>query len=319
MATTRCAILSAMHDGSRKTIFAAFAANLGIAIAKFIGFAFTGAASMLSEAVHSVADTTNQGLLLLGGKKARRAPTERHPFGFGRERYFWAFIVALVIFALGSAFAIVEGIDKVRHPEHLDSAAWAIGILSVSVALETFSFRTAAKEARKSKGNQTWFGYINSAKAPEIPLVLLEDLGALIGLAVALGAVALTLVTDNGRWDGVGAILIGVVLGAISILLAIKMKSLLIGESADANDISAIRAAILDAPNTHDLIHLRTQHFGPDELLVAAKVTFADDLHGQSLADAIDATERRIRDAVPTSLYLFIEPDVRHVEEVPQP
>ena len=308
-----------MQDGSRKTILAAFAANLGIAIAKFIGFAFTGAASMLSEGVHSVADTTNQGLLLLGSKKARRAPTERHPFGFGRERYFWAFIVALVIFALGSAFAIVEGIDAVRHPEPLDSAVWAIGILGVSVLLESFSFRTAAKEARKSKGDQTWFVYINSAKAPEIPLVLLEDFGALIGLAVALSAVTLTLATDNGRWDGVGAIIIGVVLGAISILLAIKMKSLLIGESADAHDVAAIRAAILSAPHTNDLIHLRTQHFGPDELLVTAKIVFGDSLHGQSLADAIDATERRIRDAVPTSLYLFIEPDVRHEGEVPQP
>ena len=185
--------------------------------------------------------------------------------------------------------------------------------------LESFSFRTAAKEARKSKGDQTWFVYINSAKAPEIPLVLLEDFGALIGLAVALSAVTLTLATDNGRWDGVGAIIIGVVLGAISILLAIKMKSLLIGESADAHDVAAIRAAILSAPHTNDLIHLRTQHFGPDELLVTAKIVFGDSLHGQSLADAIDATERRIRDAVPTSLYLFIEPDVRHEGEVPQP
>ncbi len=307
-----------MHDGSRKTIVAAFAANLGIAIAKFVGFAFTGAASMLSEGVHSIADTTNQGLLLLGSKKAQREPTERHPFGFGRERYFWAFIVALVIFALGSAFALTEGFDKVRHPEHLDSPAWAIGILGFSVVLESISFRTAASEANKTRGSMSWLEYINSAKAPEIPLVLLEDFGALVGLAVALLAVVMTMITDNGRWDGGGAIVIGLVLGAISISLAIKMKSLLIGESADPTEISAIRSAILAADDTEDLIHLRTQHFGPEELLVAAKVVFHDRLHGQSLADAIDATEQRIRQAVPTTTYLFIEPDVRHLGEIPQ-
>ena len=299
-----------VEQASKTTIIAAFLANLGIAIAKFVGFAFTGASSMLSEGVHSLADTGNQGLLLLGSNRARRPPDDSHPFGYGRERYFWAFVVALVLFTLGAAFAVYEGIHKIQHPAALDAPGWAFGVLGFSILLETFSFRTAQREAKHTKGTQTWWQYVRDNKSPEIPLVLLEDFGALTGLTVALVAVSLTVATGNPMWDGIGSVMIGAVLATISVVLAIEMKSLLIGEAADPDEVIAIREAIIGAEHVRALIHLRTQHFGPEELLVAAKVEFDDELHGASLASAVDAVEERVRAISPSTYYLFIEPDV---------
>jgi cation diffusion facilitator family transporter len=296
--------------GGTKAIVAAFFANLGIAIAKFVGFLFTSSASMLAESIHSFADTGNQGLLLLGGRRARKAPDKEHPFGYGRERYFWAFVVALVLFSLGSLFAIFEGIEKIRHPHELDSIEWAIAILVVAIGLESISMRTAVVEVNHARGSVPLRRYIRRAKEPELPVVLLEDAGALLGLVIALTAIIVAKVTDNAVWDGVGTLSIGILLGIIAVVLAIEMKSLLIGEGASSEHLQAIERAIAESPDVEHLIHLRTQHIGPDELLVGAKVQFLNGLDVAQLAAAIDRLETRVRAAVPIARPLYIEPDI---------
>jgi cation diffusion facilitator family transporter len=300
--------------GSKRAILAALLANLGIAIAKFIGFAFTMSSSMLAEGVHSVADTGNQVLLLLGGKRASRAPTADHQFGFGRERFFWAFVVSIVLFTLGSAFAVFEGIEKILHPHQLESPAWAIGILSVALVLESISFRTAVREARPAKGSASWFRYIRRSKSPELPVVLLEDAGALIGLVIALTAVILDTVTGNAIWDGIGTLAIGLLLGVIAIVLCIEMKSLLIGEAASPTHEASIRAAIEQHPDVERLINMRTEHIGPDDILVATKLQFTGDLTMTELAAIINAIEASIRAVVPEATRIFIEPDIHRAE-----
>ncbi|HYU39502.1 MAG TPA: cation diffusion facilitator family transporter [Acidimicrobiia bacterium] len=304
-----------MQEGSRRAIVAAFLANLGIAIAKFVGFAITGAASLLAEALHSVADTGNQALLFLGGARARRRPTPEHPFGYGRERYFWAFVVALMLFSLGGLFAVYEGIDKLLHPHQLESVAIALAVLSVAIVLESLSFRTAFVEAAAVKGEESWWSFIRRSKSPELPVVLLEDTGALLGLGLAFVGVSLAEVTGNPRWDAVGSIGIGILLVVIAIVLAAEMKSLLIGESATAQTESAIRAAIRDGPEVRRIIHLRTLHLGPDELLVAAKVEL-DSPSVPDLTRAIDTVEVRIRAAVPIARLIYLEPDVYRSDAV---
>ncbi|MDP8937140.1 MAG: cation diffusion facilitator family transporter [Actinomycetota bacterium] len=303
-----------MQEGSRKAIIAAFFANLGIAIAKFVGFALTGAASMLAEAVHSVADSTNQGLLLLGGKRARKAATTEHPFGYGRERYFWSFVVALVIFTLGSLFALYEGVEKLRHPHELESATVAIVILLFGIALETFSLRTAVKESQHAKGDASWWHFIRHAKVPELPVVLLEDIGAMIGLVLALVGVTTAEVTGNPRWDAVGSVGIGVLLGVIAITLVIEMKSLLIGESASPEMTGRIRGAIEGDDAVRRVIHMRTQHLGPDELLVAAKLELGGDLDFAQVAGAINRVENSVRATVPEARVIYLEPGVARAQ-----
>ena len=297
-------------EGSRKAIIAAFFANLGIAIAKFVGFFFTGAASMLAEEVHSVADTTNQGLLLLGSARARRGPTEEHPFGYGRERYFWAFVVALVIFTLGSLFALFEGEEKLRHPHELESAGWAVAILVLAIGFESLSLRTAVHESRRVKGDASWWSFIRRSKVPELPVVLLEDVGALIGLVFALAGVSLAELTGNARFDAAGSLAIGVLLGVIAITLVIEMKSLLIGESASPSVRATIARTIESAPHVRALIHLRTEHIGPEELLVGAKLEVDPELTMPELAEAIDEVEAAVRAAVPAARVIYLEPDV---------
>jgi cation diffusion facilitator family transporter len=299
-----------MHEGSRRAIVAAFAANLGIALAKFVAFFFTGAASMLAEAVHSVADTGNQALLFLGGARARRAPTEEHPFGFGRERYFWAFVVALVLFTLGSLFAIGEGIEKLRHPHELESPIWALVVLGVSIFLETLSFITAQREANRIRRGESLIAFIRHTKNPELPVVLLEDMGALLGLVFACFGVGLAVWTGDPRFDAAGSVAIGILLGCIAVVLAIEMKSLLIGEAASPADVQRIRTAMQSAPHVARVIHLRTMHLGPDDLLVASKVAFDPRLDFAALAKAIDETERRVREVIPAARLIFLEPDV---------
>ena len=300
-----------MEGGSRRAIVAAFLANAGIATAKFLGFAFTGAASLLAEAVHSVADTSNQFLLLLGSKRARKGETRERPFGHGRERYFWGFVVALVIFSLGSLFALVEGEEKLRKPHELESLGWAAGILVVAIVLESLSLRTAVRQSRERKRRAgSWWRFIRVAKVPELPVVLLEDVGALIGLGFALVGVALARVTGNPRFDAVGSIAIGLLLGAIAVILVIEMKSLLIGEAASPTQIDAIRKAIESDGQVRRLIHMRTEHLGPDDLLVGAKIEFDQQLRFPDVAAAIDSVEQRIRDAVPEARVIYVEPDV---------
>ncbi len=295
--------------GGTRAIIAALAANAGIALAKFVGFAITGASSMLAEAVHSVADTSNQGLLLLGQRTSRREATAEHPFGFGRDRYFYSFIVALMLFTLGSAFAIYEGIHKLRHPEPLTAPIVAVIILVVAIGLEGYSFRTAIAESNKIKGKVTWWGFIRQSRTPELPVVLLEDAGALLGLVFALFGVGLTVITGDPLWDGVGTLMIGTLLGVIAVILIVEMKSLLIGEGATPTELAAITGALV-AGRVQRLIHIRTQYMGPEELLVAAKIALEPGLPLSEVAAEIDGAEARVRAAVPTARLIYLEPDL---------
>jgi cation diffusion facilitator family transporter len=298
-----------VQEGSRKAIFAALVANAGIALAKLVGFLLTGAASLLAEAVHSFADTSNQGLLLLGGKRARQEESRVHPFGYGRERYFWAFVVALVLFLLGGVFAIYEGIEKLRHPHELESFAIAIGILLVAVALESYSLSTAVKEANHVRGDASWWQFIRRSRNPELPVVLLEDVGAELGLFMALGGVITARITDNPRWDAAGSLGIGILLVLIAVTLVVEMKSLLIGESATDQDIDTIERAICGTTNVQRLLHMRTQHLGPDELLVGAKLAMDPSLTFEQVAATINDCEARVRAAVPSARVVYLEPD----------
>ncbi|MEY2434920.1 MAG: hypothetical protein QOC92_4645 [Acidimicrobiaceae bacterium] len=299
------------EDGhGTKAVIAAFFANLGIAVMKFIGFAFTGSGAMLAEAVHSVADTGNEALLLLGGKKSRRMADDNHQFGYGRERYFWAFVVALLLFTVGALFSVFDGVDKLRHPHELEGPQVAIAILLGAMVLELWSFRTAVHESRKVKGEISWWRFVRTAKNPELPVVLLEDLAALIGLTIALSAVAAADITGDPKYDALGSLGIGVLLGSFAIVLAVEMRSLLIGESASPQMQRKIEAAIERNPKVRGIIHIRTEHLGPDELLVAAKLEFSPDLSFEELADAIDAVEFDVRQDVPEAHYMFLEPDV---------
>ena len=297
-------------SGGTKAIIAALLANAGIALAKFVGYLVTGSSSMLAEAVHSVADTSNQGLLLLGGKRAQRAATAEHPFGYGRDRYFYAFVVALLLFSLGSIFAIYEGVHKLESDEPLTSPIVAVIILLVAIGLESFSFRTAIVESRPLKGDSTWWQFIRQAKAPELPVVLLEDLGALIGLILAFLGVGLTVLTGNPIWDALGTIAIGVLLGIIAVILIVEMKSLLIGEGASEPVLGQIVSRLESCDPVERVIHIRTQYLGPDELLVAAKIAFVPMMRIEDVARAIDDAEHRVREAVPEARLIYLEPDL---------
>lgn len=305
------ASVAPVQDGSRRAIIAAFFANLGIAIAKFVGFVITGSAGLLAEAAHSLADTGNQGLLMYGSRRGRRPADRAHPFGYGPERYFWAFVVALVLFSMGGLFALYEGFHKLSDPHEIDNVGVAYAILGIAIALETFSLRTAVKEADHVRGDRSWWQYIRTSKAPELPVVLLEDIGAEIGLFLALGGLTMAEITGDPRWDAVGSISIGVLLVVIAIVLAIEMKGLLIGEAASDEHQQAIERAIDDSPEVNGIIHLRTMHLGPDQLLVAAKVEYDRSLDVAALASAIDATETNLRAALPLGVTVYIEPDIR--------
>ena len=301
-----------MNDGSKKAIYAAFSANLGIAISKFVGAVITGSAGLLAEAVHSLADTGNQALLLLGAKRSRREPTLQFQFGFGAERYFWSFIVALVLFMLGGIFALYEGINKFRHPHETNSFPLAITILGVAIVLETFSLRTAMKEANKLKpAKVSWFRYIKSTKQPELPVVLLEDFGAETGLILALGGLLLAHFTGDPRWDAIGSIAIGVLLVVIAFILASEMKHLLIGESADPDLQREFKHQIEQDPRIKEIIHMETLHIGPDDVLVAAKIDVNPDISVTELAQAIDEAEIRVRSVTPFNVIIHIEPDIK--------
>src|SRR3954453_6020711 len=297
------------HGGST-AIIAALLANLGIAAAKFVAFRVPGPPSMLAEAIHSLADSGNQVLLLVGGRQAKRAATPEHPFGYGRDRYIYAFIVSIVLFSGGGLFAVYEGVPKLQHPEELQSPAWAIGVLLVAVVLEGFSLRTAVKETGevKSPGESYW-RFIRTARAPELPVVLLEDTAALTGLVLALLGVGLAALTGNGIYDGIGTVAIGLLLLVVAVILAVETNSLLLGESATPEDQRKIVAALEDGQ--FSVIHMRTLHLGPDEVLVAAKTAATHDDTAEGIARGIDDAERRIRDAVPIARVIYLEPDLR--------
>jgi len=309
----------ASGHGTRRAIFAAFLANLGIAVAKFAAFLVTGSTSMMAESIHSVADTGNQGLLFLGGARSRRPADREHQFGYGAERYFWAFVVALVLFSLGALFSLYEGVEKLIHPHDLESPAVAFVVLGIASVLESFSLRTAVHESLPTRGDMTWWQFIRHTKTPELPVVLLEDVGALVGLGFAAIGLGLATATGETRYDAIGSIAIGLLLGVIAIVLAAEMKSLLIGESAEPDVDARIRIAIESGPEVRRVIHLRTLQLGPAELLVATKVDI-DAPSIAALAAAIDTIERRIRTEIPDATLIYVEPDLyRGAQPAPPP
>jgi cation diffusion facilitator family transporter len=299
--------------GGRRAIIAALLANLGIATTKFIAWGFSGAVSMLAEGVHSLADSGNQLLLLLGGKRARREATPAHPFGYGRERYFYAFIVSIILFTIGGVFSIYEGINKLQHPHELEMWWLPLLVLAIAIVLESLSLRTAVRESNPLRGSASWIQFIRHAKAPELPVVLLEDLAALLGLAFAFVGIGLTAITGNAMFDAIGTLCIGALLVVVAIVLGIETKSLLLGEGARPDDVKAISRAIEASPKVTGLIHMKTLFVGPEELLVAAKVGFIASSKLSDVASEIDAIEKRIRTAVPVARVIYIEPDVVRV------
>jgi len=298
-------------SGGSKAIIAAFLANMGIAIAKFAAWAISGSASMLAEAVHSVADSGNQLLLLLGGRRARRVADREHPFGYGRERYVYAFVVSIILFSIGGVFSIYEGVNKLTDP-HMLTAWWIpVGVLVIAIVLESFSLRTAVRESnRVRRPSQSWVSFVRHAKAPELPVVLLEDIGALLGLCFALFGVGMTVLTGNPVFDAIGTLMIGVLLVAIAVVLGIETKSLLVGEGANEADHNAIVAAIESGPEVEKIIHIKTLYLGPDEMLVAAKLGFVSNKLLREVAEDIDVIEARVRAAVPSASVLCLEPDI---------
>ena len=303
-------------QGGTKAILAALAANAGIAVTKFIAFALTGSSSMLAEGVHSVADSGNQLLLLLGGKRAQREADDEHPFGYGRSRYFYAFVVSIVLFSIGGLFALYEAYHKFLEPHPIEGQWWwvPLAVLGLAIVMESFSFRTAIHESRPHKGKKSWWSFIRTSKSPELPVILLEDFGALIGLVFALFGVSMTLLTHDGRWDAIGSAAIGVLLVAIAAVLATETKSLLLGEGASKENAEAIRSAIV-GEGVASVIHVKTLHLGPEELLVAAKIEVSEAATAAEVAQAIDAAETRIRAAVPIARAIYLEPDLRRAVE----
>jgi len=308
-------VSSVATEGSVKAVVTAMFANLGIAVTKFIAFLLTASSSMLAESVHSLADTSNQALLLVGGNRAKRAATPEHPFGYGRERYVYAFVVSIVLFSIGGLFALYEAWHKWRDPHPIESWQWVpIAVLLVAMLMEGYALRTAAVESNRVRGGRSWNEFVRTAKAPELPVILLEDCGALLGLLFALFGVSMTIVTGQGRWDATGTAMIGALLVIIAVILAVEMKSLLIGESASRAHQLAIKEA-LPGEGVESIIHIRTMHLGPDELLVAAKIAVDPTATGEEVAEAIDAAERRVRHAVPIARAIYLEPDLRRPDK----
>ncbi len=297
-------------QGGTKAVIAALLANAGIAVAKFIAFLISGSASMLAESVHSLADCGNQGLLLLGGRKSRKAADDAHPFGYGRERYVYAFVVAIILFSVGGVFSLYEGIDKIQHPHELELPIVPIAVLLVAIVLESFSLRTAVRESNHTRGKQTWIQFIRRAKQPELPVVLLEDVAALTGLVLALAGVGLSVITGNTLWDAIGTIAIGVLLVLVAVVLGIETKSLLVGEGATAVDLATIRKVFNDSTRVEALIHMKTLYLGPDELMIAAKVAFPERTMAVDIARSIDELETELREALPVARVIYIEPDI---------
>ena len=294
--------------GGTRTIVTALIANFTISIAKFFGFIITSSSAMLAEAVHSLADTSNQALLLLGKKRSKKLPSAQRPFGFGRERFFWAFVVSLVLFSLGSMYAVYEGIEKIRHPHEIESLWWALVILLFAMVMEAYAFQTAVKESRFYKGDHSWKSFIRRSRIPELPVVLLEDFGALMGLVFAFVCVLIADITGNAVWDGIGTLSIGILLGLIAIILAIETKSLLIGEGALPEQVVRIENTITSSPEVLSLIDMRTEYLGPETLLVAAKIEFSGETSHSDISGDVDTIENRIREVEPLAKIIYLEP-----------
>src|SRR4051795_3917774 len=305
-------------EGGTKAVIAALLANTGIAVMKFLAFALTGASSMLAEGIHSVADSGNQVLLLLGAKRSRREATPEHPFGFGRERYIYSFLVAIVLFTVGGLFALYEAYHKAHEvhagePNELLEGRWwwvAIVVLLGAIVMEGFSFRTATSEISKIKGDAGWVTFVRRAKSPELPVILLEDFAALVGLGFALLGVGLSKLTGNGYFDVAGTALIGLLLVVVAVVLGVETKSLLLGEAASPEAQRRLAASLEQTDGVDRVIHMRTMHLGPEELLVAVKIGVANTARAADVASCIDAAERAMRAAEPTARVIYVEPDI---------
>ena len=297
-------------EGSMRAIIAALLANIGISITKFIAAAFSGSASMFAEGIHSLADSGNQLLLIVGGKRAKRAATAAHPFGYGRSRYIYAFMVSIVLFSIGGLFSINEGIAKLSEPHELEMVWLPLTVLGVSIVLESFSLRTALKEAKHIRGSQNLVQFIRHAKSPELPVVMLEDMAALLGLVLAFGGVGLTVLTHDPIWDAIGTLAIGGLLILVAVILGLETSSLLVGEGATAGDTAKIRHALEIAKGVKSVIHMKTLYLGPDELMVAAKIGIDGKASGAEIAALIDAAEEDVRAVVPAARVIYLEPDV---------
>ena len=289
-------------SGGTKAIIAAMLANGGIAVTKFIAFLISGSSAMLAESVHSVADTSNQALLLLGGKQAKKHADAEHPFGYGRERYVYAFVVSIILFSVGGVFSLYEGIRKLQDPHPLEQAWLPITVLLIAIVLESFSLRTAVRESNLVRGKRSWIAFVRHSKAPELPVVLLEDVAAL--------GVGLTIITGDSMWDAIGTIAIGILLVLVAIVLGIETKSLLVGEGATVAQRVLIRDAINAHPDVRSLIHMKTLYLGPEELMVAAKIDFGSQTRLADVAASIDSVEQEIREAEPMARVIYIEPDI---------
>ena len=294
-----------------RAIIAALLANIGIAITKFIAAAFSGSASMFAEGIHSVADSGNQILPIIGGKRAKRAATASHPFGYGRSRYIYAFMVSIVLFAVGGLFSIMEGLNKLQHPHELEMVWLPMVVLGAAIIMESFSLRTAVIESNKIRGKQSWVKFIRHAKSPELPVILLEDLAALIGLVLAFGGVGLTVLTGDAIWDAIGTLAIGGLLVLVAIVLGLETSSLLVGEGATAEDTGKIRKALKDTAGVESVIHMKTLYLGPEELMVGAKIAVAEKATGKQIAKIIDVAEENMRTAVPAARVIYLEPDIQ--------
>jgi len=297
-------------EGSMKAIIAALLANVGIAITKFIAAAFSGSASMFAEGIHSLADSGNQVLLIIGGKRAKREATASHPFGYGRSRYIYAFMVSIVLFSIGGMFSISEGLSKLEHPHELEMAWLPLVVLGVAIILESFSLRTALGEAKHARGKQSLVQYIRHAKSPELPVVILEDIAALVGLVLAFLGVGLTVITHNPIWDAIGTLAIGALLVAVAIILGLETSSLLVGEGATAADTGKIRDALKATKGVQSVIHMKTLYLGPDELMLGAKIAVDGSSSAADIAKVIDDAEDAVRAAVPTTRVIYLEPDI---------
>lgn len=297
-------------EGGTRAVIAALLANTGIAVTKFVAAAISGSASMLAEGVHSLADAGNQVLLLVGGRRSKKAADAEHPFGYGRERYVFAFVVAIILFSVGGMFALYKGIGKLEAREELNVPWIPLVVLAIAMVLEGLSLRTAVIEANKARGSDSLFSFIRRAKQPELPVILLEDIAALVGLAFAFTGVGLSLLTGNVIWDAIGTIAIGVLLVAVAVVLGIETQSLLVGEGARPRDVTRIRQAFADHPKVEAIIHMKTLYLGPDELMVAAKIAVPKTTKATEIAKIINEVEIAVREAVPVARVIYIEPDI---------
>jgi len=297
-----------------RAILAALLANIGIAITKFIAAAISGSASMFAEAIHSVADSGNQFLLIIGGKRAKRAATATHPFGYGRSRYIYAFMVSIVLFSIGGMFSLFEGVSKLSEPHELENAWLPLTVLGVAIVLESFSLRTALHEAKKARGKTSLVQYIRHAKSPELPVVILEDIAALLGLVFAFAGVSLTVLTHDPIYDAYGTLAIGALLILVAIILGAETSSLLVGEGATADDTTLIRDALEVVVGKGAVIHMKTLYLGPDELMLGAKISVAKGATGEEIAETINAAEESVRNAVPATRVIYLEPDIKRAK-----